>query len=312
MEKTGHLITASAVARAVNIIGDRWTILVLRDVFLGRHRFEELQQHTGAPRGTLTNRLRTLMFHGVLYKNPYQRAPVRFEYRLTDKGLDLYPWALAVWQWELKWGGRDQQLEAIPPVLRHRVCGKRVSPVYTCGTCHEELLPKDVRYAAGAAASGAGSALDTGTRRRARSSGSGTDRSLFHITDAVGDRHTALVVSGAFWGLHRYDDFQRELDIATNVLADRLKLLVEVGIFTRIAYQDNPPRYEYRATKKAASLYPVILSLHHWGSRWLEDEGAVLNLIHRCGAEAFDINTVCNHCQDTLRPGDVSFSFQDN
>lgn len=310
MEKTGHLITASAVARSLNIIGDRWTMLILRDVFLGRHRFEELQQKTGAPRGTLTNRLRSLVFHGVLYKNPYQQTPARFEYRLTDKGLDLYPWALAVWQWELKWGGRDREVEALPPVLRHRVCGKQVSPLYACGTCHEELLPRDVNYTSGTAAAGAGSVLDMGVRRRVRSSGTGADRSLFHITDAVGDRHTALVVSGAFWGLRRYDDFQRELDIATNVLADRLKLLVEEGIFTRTAYQNNPPRYEYRATKKAADLYPLILSLHRWGSRWLEEQGAVLSLIHTCGAEAFDIDTVCNHCREVLRPGDVSFSFQ--
>lgn len=312
MEETGHLIAAGAVARALNIIGDRWSMLILRDVFLGRHRFEELQQHTGAPRGTLTKRLQALVLQGVLYKNPYQSAPVRFEYRLTDKGLDMYPWALAVWQWELKWGGRDREWETIPPVLRHRACGKRVSPVYTCGSCHEQLLPRDVRYVPGAAAAGAVPALDLGTHRRARSSGNGADRSLFHITDVIGDRHTALVVSGVFWGLHRYDDFQRELDIATNVLADRLKLLVDAGLLTRTAYQNNPPRYEYRATEKATDLYPVILSLHRWGSQWLEPQGAALNLIHKCGAEAFDIHTVCNHCREVLRPGDVSFTFQHN
>jgi len=310
MDNTGHLIAASAVARALNIIGDRWSLLILRDIFLGRHRFEELREHTGAPRGTLTKRLQDLVYQGVLYRNPYQSAPSRFEYRLTDKGLDLYPWALAVWHWELQWGADDASW-SLPPVLKHKACGKKVIPLYTCGECHRELRPKDVSYAAGPAADGAEPALVPGAQRRAkvnRNNRTGADTSLFHVTDAIGDRQTALVVSGAFWGLHRYDDFQRELNIATNVLADRLKLLVEVGIFTKVAYQDNPPRYEYRATRKANDLYPLILSLHQWGSKWLEDKGAVLTLIHNCGKEAFEINMVCNQCKEKLNPGDVSFT----
>ena len=313
MDTIHDLITASPVARALNIIGDRWSLLILRDVFLGRHRFEELCEHTGAPRGTLTKRLQSLVSDGVLYRNPYRNTRTRFEYRLTDKGLDLYPWALAIWHWEQRWGGGDKAMD-LPALLTHRNCGQALIPLYCCGQCHEVLRPRDIRYVAGPGAKNAESALILGNQRLARTRPGerrGVDSSLFHVTDIIGDRRTALVVSGAFWGLRRFGDFQEKLSIATNVLTDRLKRLVDAGIFVRQRYQDSPPRYEYRATDKANDLYPIVLSLHQWGSRWLQDESAVLVLIHKCGAEAFTVNTVCNHCKQELNPGDVNFNARD-
>ncbi|MBT4518362.1 MAG: helix-turn-helix transcriptional regulator [Halieaceae bacterium] len=314
MESTGHLIAASAVARSLNIIGDRWSLLILRDIFLGRHRFEELHKHSGTPRGTLTKRLQSLVLNGVLYRNPYQTAPTRYEYRLTDKGLDLYPVALAVWRWEIKWGGYDNS-EALPLVLRHKGCGNKLIPSYRCGECGQELSSRDISYRPGPAAAEAEPALTLGTHRRAKLNPGdrrGTDTSLFHITDAIGDRRTALVLSGAFWGLRRYDDFHRELNIATNVLADRLKLLVEVGLFTRKSYQDSPPRYEYKATEKAHDLYPLIVALHQWGSKWLEDKGAVLTLVHKCSQKPIRVDTVCNHCHERLHFGDIQYALDDD
>ena len=314
MTSTQQLITAGAVARSLNIIGDRWSLLILREVFLGYYRFETIQKHTGTPRGTLTRRLKSLVFNGVLYRNPYQRAPVRFEYRLTDKGLDLYPWALAVWLWEQKWGREDNSLN-LPPKLLHKACNNIVTPLYKCGECLYELHYRDIRYAAGPAADKAEPALALGTQRHSKQkadNGLSTGTSSIHISDLIGDRRTALVVSGAFWGLRRFGDFERELKIATNILADRLKVLVKHEIFVRKAYQDNPPRYEYRALEKANDLYPVILSLHQWGSTWLEERGAVLTLIHKCGKEAFTVECRCNHCERKLNPADVSFTFEED
>ena len=71
------------------IIGDRWAFMIIRDIYLGVRQFEELRRRSGAARGTLASRLKALVRHGLLYRNPYQSAPVRYEYRLTDKGLDL-------------------------------------------------------------------------------------------------------------------------------------------------------------------------------------------------------------------------------
>ena len=131
------LILGSQVAQGLAVIGDRCAFLIIRDVYLGVRRFEELRKRTEAARGTLASRLKSLVEHDILYKNPYQSSPVRYEYRLTDKGLNLYPMVLLMWNWEHKWG----QNQYLPATLTHRTCGKEMTPVYRCTACKEEVLP---------------------------------------------------------------------------------------------------------------------------------------------------------------------------
>src|ERR1700741_4381584 len=90
---------ACSVARTVSVIGDRWTLLVLRDCFLRVRRFEEFQASLGITRHVLADRLGKLVKAGVLRKEPYQKRPRRYEYRLTDKGRDLYPVMMAIVHW---------------------------------------------------------------------------------------------------------------------------------------------------------------------------------------------------------------------
>src|SRR3954465_14352946 len=91
--------------------------------------------------------------------------------------------------------------------------------------------------------------------------------SIARALEFVGERWTILIVRDAFLGVRRFDDFQRSLGIARNVLADRLDRLVEAGIFERRLYQDRPPRYEYRLTEPGLDLHPVIFSLMKWGDK---------------------------------------------
>ncbi|HEX9325317.1 MAG TPA: helix-turn-helix domain-containing protein, partial [Reyranella sp.] len=90
---------ACSVARTVSVIGDRWTLLILRDCFLRVRRFEEFQARLGVTRPILASRLRKLVKDFVLAKVPYQERPLRYEYRLTQKGLDLYPIVMAIVHW---------------------------------------------------------------------------------------------------------------------------------------------------------------------------------------------------------------------
>lgn len=92
-----------SVARALDVVGDPWTLLIVRDVFWGYHRFGEFQERLGIPRNTLTDRLHTLVESGVLDKIPYQDNPERFEYRLTDKGRALSPVIITLLQWGDEW-----------------------------------------------------------------------------------------------------------------------------------------------------------------------------------------------------------------
>ena len=128
-----------SIARTVSVIGDRWTLLVLRDCFLGVRRFDEFLGRLGISRPMLSDRLARLVEAGVLKKVAYQEAPVRHEYRLTSKGLDLHPVVMAI----VHWGDRHYAGEAGPPLLhRHKTCGCDFHPVQTCSECGE---PVDAR-----------------------------------------------------------------------------------------------------------------------------------------------------------------------
>ena len=130
-----------SVARTVAVIGDRWTLMILRDVFLGVRRFEDFQARLGISRTITAERLKRLVDEGVLRKVAYQDHPPRFEYRLTDKGHDLYPVLMAV----VAFGDRHYAGEAGPPLLhRHKACGCDLRPVMTCSECHAPLRARDV------------------------------------------------------------------------------------------------------------------------------------------------------------------------
>jgi len=130
-----------SVARALSVIGDRWTMLVLRDAFLRTRRFEDFQRQLGVTRHLLADRLRKLVEAGILEKVRYQEKPARYEYRLTEKGLDLYPVVVSL----LRWGDRWMAGAEGPPVtLVHKTCGHRMHPALVCPDCGEPLGPRDV------------------------------------------------------------------------------------------------------------------------------------------------------------------------
>jgi DNA-binding HxlR family transcriptional regulator len=130
-----------SVARTVAVIGDRWTLLILRECFLRTRRFEAFQAALGVTRHLLAERLRKLVRFGVLRRIPYQDSPKRHEYILTHKGLDLYPIMMAI----VHWGDSHMVDERGRPVLHeHRVCGKTFDPVMVCSECHQALAPREV------------------------------------------------------------------------------------------------------------------------------------------------------------------------
>jgi DNA-binding HxlR family transcriptional regulator len=127
----------------MGILGERWAFVVLREVFNGVRRFEDVRRHTGMPRQVLTNRLALLVNNGILRKEPY-RAPgerLRHEYRLTPKGFDLYPVLIAIAQW----GDRYLADPEGPPVeFAHKDCGAAMHVVPVCERGHEVTNLRDV------------------------------------------------------------------------------------------------------------------------------------------------------------------------
>lgn len=130
-----------SLARTLAVIGDRWTLLVLRDAFLRVRRFEDFQQSLGIARRVLAARLKHLVDEGVLKKVAYQDRPRRYEYRLTEKGLGLYPAIIALVHWgDAHYAGK----RGAPLLHRHLTCGHDFKSVTTCSECGEQVHPRDV------------------------------------------------------------------------------------------------------------------------------------------------------------------------
>lgn len=125
-----------SVARALEVIGDRWTMLVVRDAFHGVRRFEEFQERLGVARNVLSDRLSRLVDDGILEKRRYHERPERFDYRLTPKGVDLFPVMVSL----MKWGDRHAPNPGGPPVrVLHRGCGGEVDERLLCDRCAEPV-----------------------------------------------------------------------------------------------------------------------------------------------------------------------------
>lgn len=135
-----------SIARTLSIIGDRWTMMVLRDSFLGVRRFEDFQSDLGVSRRLLADRLRKLERHGILERRRYQENPPRDEYRLTEKGLDLYPIIVSAARWGDKWTAGKSG----PPIeFIHKHCGHKMTPTLGCSECREPVAARDVRWEPG-------------------------------------------------------------------------------------------------------------------------------------------------------------------
>jgi DNA-binding HxlR family transcriptional regulator len=145
----GRMVSASvqprqcSIARTLEIVGRRGAMLAVREVFLGNRRFDEMVRRTGVPRDTLAARLRALVGAGVLERVPYSDHPPRFEYHLTQAGLDLYPVILAL----MSWGDRYLAGDAGPPLVLEHSCGHRLRAEVVCQGCGEPVTADRTRPA---------------------------------------------------------------------------------------------------------------------------------------------------------------------
>lgn len=130
-----------SIAATVAFVGDRWSLLILRDVFRGVHRFGDLCDDLGIARNILADRLDKLVDADILERVPYQERPLRHEYRLTDKGRDLSPALIALMRWGDRWAHAGQP----PTVLVHDACGTALEQLLRCPSCDVDVTPTHIR-----------------------------------------------------------------------------------------------------------------------------------------------------------------------
>jgi DNA-binding HxlR family transcriptional regulator len=293
--------------RALELLGDQWTLLILQSLFLRFRRYEELRLRLGISPTALSGRLRALVDAGVLVRTPYRDARrTRHEYRLTERGLELWPLLISIWAWEREWvEGR----RAVLPTLIHLDCELATSAPLGCAACEHRVDPRDVR---------ARRLDDTGVveatatkrfRRKDAESLAGDPLMFFPDTmELLGDRWSTGLVVSALLGARHFSEFERELGIGPSVLSGRLGKLVDVGVLRTGAAKTRTDAHDYRLTAKGLAFFPALAVIAEW-SRGFEVPGQApdLTLEHvDCGNRLEPI-LLCDHCRRPLRRDRLRF-----
>lgn len=284
-----------SIARFLDIFGDPWSVLLLRDVFLGVTRFDEFHKSIGITRQTLSDRLRRFTDHAILTKVVYQERPLRHEYRLTEKGRALGDFALMIWVWQTRWSEKDSFL---PRILWHHSCGGIMVPQMVCSTCKSPPALADISVT-----KGPGEIADriiSGGSRRWVARGKGglavPDQSLLRGTYILGDRWNNLILACALLGIRSFAAIVDTLGISTNVLAHRLKVCVEVGLLASSTYNHENRSYEYGLTRMTHEMLPVFLSISQWSDKWLRPPNVAVPIWYHSLCESPFESLVTGRC----------------
>ena len=294
-----------SVARTLDIVSDAWAFLIIREAFFETQTFEAFRSALGIPRATLTDRLRKLT-QLAIFRQVATGSSQRKEYRLTKMGFDLYPSFIALMQFGDRWLADSKPA---PLTLIHISCGCDSHPVVACSHCNEGVEARDVKYRDGPGAGRHPAKAGRNTRRA--SDGSrfllGRPSSVSRALQIIGDKWSFMVVREAFFGNRRYDKILTELEIAPNILTDRLSRLVTNGVFRRRQYQTSPDRYEYLLTDMGRDLYCPFIVMLRWGDRWLSKDKLPLLLKHTtCGCD-FYASVVCDRCKQPIVAADMQY-----
>lgn len=303
-------VKPNALSRGFGLLGDEWTLFLLRLALQGRTRYSEFAAAMPISHAVLTNRLEALVRKGLLEKREYQQRPHRSEYVLTESGRSTWPILVAIWGWERRWVKRHAY--ATPP-LHHAVCGEDFLPVLTCGHCHAPAGPRDIETAWGPSGGWRESVPGTTTRRRSDSRGTPINHSFYPETMVVfGNRWSSSLVGAAFLGVHRFTDFQALLGVPPGLLADRLSALVAHGILEQVQVPTRPDWAEYRLSTKGLALFPVLAAVIAWAERWFGARaGAAVELVHTACGRRFEAILACDKCSGVLSGAEIELGNED-
>lgn len=300
MDDTARALTSGAdsILQTAEIVGDAWSWLVMREAVLhGVTRFAEFQIRLGVPRSTLSARLTQLTAAGLLARTTRPQGP---EYQLTEAGWDFLGPLLVAMRWGDRWYFRPSTR---PQKGTHTPCGNPLEAVLRCAHCRDVIRAHDVTTSPGQPSTPPPVTAVKGAKRR-RPGLELLERnrpcSIARALMVVGDWWSGLIVRECFFGTRRFDDFQRRLDIAPNILSQRLQRLVQLDILAKVADGSWAVRHEYRLTEKGADLYPVPLAIMAWGRRWLGPAESDTTLTHTpCGADLQAVLT-CGVCAEPM------------
>ena len=294
----------------LGLLGDEWTLLIVQQALQGVGRFGQLMSALPISNSVLTSRLNLLVREGLLRRHVYQTNPLRAEYLVTDRSRALWPFMLAIWDWERRWV--DEHTDRLP-TMRHERCGHDFSPLLTCGSCGKPVEAKDVVAQWGPSGSWERSVPESATRRRSDADANRSSAGLFPETMMVfGNRWSSALLGAAFRGVTRFSDFAANLGAPPTVVAERLKAFCARGILAATQNTQRPDWVEYRLTEKGRAFYPVIASSLQWAQEWFHaPEGPALLQTHRACGEVFVATFRCDRCHEMLTGQEITIVDRD-
>lgn len=300
------LVAKYSVVRALAILGDAWTLLILRSALEGTRRFSDWQSNLGIPKAVLANRLDRLVEARVFRKTPAHEGGKRMEYVLDEAGLELWEPLAAIVRWSRSWQNPENRSV---PLFRHTRCGHACDLILSCDACAQPLSPFNT-FAEPGPGQGYEQRVEPHSRRRANSAvrhgpealGSPEALALF------GDMWAPAIVASAFRGVRRFNDLVTYLQIPPLVLSMRLKELLAIGVLTRRSIEDSE-RYEaFHLTRTGLELFPYISMLAKWGDRWCDDgTGVPLVFHHRNCRHQYSPVYRCSICGERVSRTEVEF-----
>ncbi len=282
---------SDALSWALDEIADGWTLLLLREAFLGARRFSDYEARLDAPKSRVAERLSRLVDHGLLERRRYQSRPERFEYVLAPRGLALYPLALAL----LAWGA--EHTDAPAPELVHRSCGRRLQVSCVCGGCGNEVTGGDLSWHPAVAGH-----LTSDRRRRIPGVATQRNEAVGAAIAAIGDRWSGGLVALLFAQPATYSQLRARLGASTNILADRLARLLDAELVTK----SDGVRGLYRLTEQGLALAPAFVFLSSWASVWAPADIDVLHVAHHSCGHGLGAVAACSACGEPVDPRSVA------
>ncbi|MGD9946321.1 MAG: winged helix-turn-helix transcriptional regulator, partial [Burkholderiaceae bacterium] len=289
-------------------IGDAWTLRILRELFRGVRRFSDFSAKLGISKDVLAGRLDRMVEQQVVRRSVEPgRHP---EYRLTERGLDLWALMLAMWLWESQWDsgpeGALRGIDAPRRGLTHLRCRHAMWPTMCCAECGVEMAAFDWQWIAADAVPADDGGESSGFRRATRALRDQHGQPLAgRLQRVMGDRWNSALVVAAFDGATSFSEFERHVQAPPSLLTQRLRELQQLRI---LEYQADPGRHgQYRLSRAGAALYPLVLELFRWGAAWLSGADRAGVLVHAVCGRAMHARWHCGHCRAPLSRAELHF-----
>jgi len=298
------LVAKYSVVRALALIGDGWTLLILRSAFHGTRRFTDWQEELGVPKAVLSNRLERLVEARVFRKVPSQSGGKRMEYRLDEAGLALWEPLVAIYRCTFDWS-RTRAPDQLP--FHHGACGNDCDLALSCDACAQPLSAFDT-FAEPGPGAGLEHRIEAHSRRRANSAARHGEQHLgsAEVMAMFGDVWSPAIIASTFRGSRRFNDLVSYLRIPPLVLSMRIRELVALDVLTRKTVVDSE-RYEaFHLTRKGIGLFAYISMLAKWGDRWCGDQSGVPLVFHHktCG-HRYTPHYRCMACGERVNRSDI-------